>query len=260
MTQRSCPDLEELSRLVDQELEEPRFSELREHARECHRCGELVHVVSMSTAQLQMARASLPVESASCPRDETLAGYLERALPEAERERAEGHFAVCDHCIRRIVVAHERLHAMATASGPLPEVLRATARVSGEEAAPGREPQAGRWWSRLAEWVSSATRLPIFVPASFALGALLMVGIRELWIAPKHGDVLSRSVPVSQELSIAAGEAVVRTEPSGRAPVLTTLRRGMRVRIVDEEKGWYEVVLSDQRTGWIDHEAFEPRR
>jgi uncharacterized protein YgiM (DUF1202 family) len=43
----------------------------------------------------------------------------------------------------------------------------------------------------------------------------------------------------------------IRSEPTTKSMIVTTLRRGEKVVKVDESAGWYNVRLPSGETGWV---------
>jgi hypothetical protein len=56
---------------------------------------------------------------------------------------------------------------------------------------------------------------------------------------------------------IVAAEARVRSEPSGRAVDLFTLREGAEVRVATRSGGWTRVTAGADRRGWVESRAVE---
>ena len=56
---------------------------------------------------------------------------------------------------------------------------------------------------------------------------------------------------------VVAAEARVRSEPSGRAVDLFTLREGAEVRVTRHTEGWTRVVAGPDRRGWVESRAVE---
>jgi uncharacterized protein YgiM (DUF1202 family) len=68
---------------------------------------------------------------------------------------------------------------------------------------------------------------------------------------------MSRVLERHERLRVTAEEALVRTQPAFRQPVVATLRRGTSVKVIGEEGDWYRVVLADGKQGWMERRAFE---
>lgn len=65
--------------------------------------------------------------------------------------------------------------------------------------------------------------------------------------------------PIAISIGVVSGDNVnIRTEPDTSDPktIITKLNKGTEVEIVQENKGWYEIILEDQ-TGWIHGEYME---
>jgi hypothetical protein len=56
---------------------------------------------------------------------------------------------------------------------------------------------------------------------------------------------------------VVAAEARVRSEPSGRAVDLFTLREGAEVQVTRRTEGWTRVVAGPDRRGWVESRAVE---
>ncbi len=97
-------------------------------------------------------------------------------------------------------------------------------------------------------FVEGRARRRLSAPA-IALGALFAVlalsSVAKLAHAPSGEGV------------IVAAEARVRSEPSGRAVDLFTLREGAEVRVTGRSGGWARVVAGADRRGWVESRAIE---
>jgi uncharacterized protein YgiM (DUF1202 family) len=52
-------------------------------------------------------------------------------------------------------------------------------------------------------------------------------------------------------------KADVREQPHRKAEVVAVVTRGTVVEVAGEERDWYRVRLSDDRSGWVERDAFE---
>ena len=75
---------------------------------------------------------------------------------------------------------------------------------------------------------------------------------------PRHGParVEPDTRPVSGDQSretylILLKNSNIRSEPSTKSKIVTTLRRGERVVKIDESAGWFNVRLPSGETGWV---------
>jgi SH3-like domain-containing protein len=99
--------------------------------------------------------------------------------------------------------------------------------------------------------------MPVLMPLSLAAGALLMVSIQETGLMSTTPQVLTRAVDREAHLRVTVPEASVLEEPHRKAEVVAVVRRGTIVEIAGEERDWYKVKLSDDRSGWVERDAFE---
>lgn len=202
------------------------------------------------------------------PDDELLVAYLtEPDLAWHERGVIERHLADCDRCVGALAVALTRLDLAAEIPLAVPAMvsLRAEAAVHASPVsvvaptpAPVRHtPASDRGWlTTLRDGFASLTRMPVLVPASFAVGALMMLTTDRL-VNPTVPQPLTRSVDVDHSRRVTAADAVVRAQPSTRAEAVARLTRGQIVEINGEEKDWYRAVLPGGTEGWVERRAFE---
>lgn len=175
-------------------------------------------------------------DTASCPNDELLIGYVTGDLADAQQRQINDHVATCDRCIETARAVHARLRVTSEPLEPAPAAVRARVRAVGGE----------------SHRVPLLLRLPILIPISLAAGALLVVGVETL-VGPARSPVLIRAVQIQRTTH----ETPVHAQPSGRAPVVASLNAGESVEVRSEQPGWYHVTLADGSEGWIDARAFE---
>lgn len=204
-------------------------------------------------------------ESTQHPDDETLSAYLSAALGDFDRQRVGQHLETCEGCTRLLAVAHRRVALATDAREPLPAEVAARAQeaaglagaLDGTAARPDRRGRERSTWSerweawrgRLADWFS----LPVLVPVAAAAVALFVVVSR----VPPPGGELGRGPAVRQTLRISVAEAVARESPELGARQLAILRRGDRVEILEERRGWYRAKLASGDEVWVESRAFE---
>jgi hypothetical protein len=220
-----------------------------------------------------------PRGHAACPGDELLIAYLTAssalaALPSAlsdiERSRIEEHLQTCGSCVQALAMMQRRLGVTAEIPAPVPgavaELLGVTTpqlAADGAAVAPpqhsGLSTQHSRvgWFGSIRDRLSAVLRLPVLVPAAVAAVAVLVVAVQQSWRRPALQPEMSRVLERHERLRVTAEEALVRTQPAFRQPVVATLRRGTSVKVIGEEGDWYRVVLADGKQGWMERRAFE---
>jgi anti-sigma factor RsiW len=177
-----------------------------------------------------------------CPDDELLIAYADGDMSAAELDHIDAHLSRCDGCLETLRGVHARLRATA---GPL------------------GSPPADVWARAQAAWLTqpAATtrrrvpvllRLPILIPLSMAAGALLVVATHT-WVEQPQPRVLNRAVQIQRTTHT----VTVHTQPSGEAPVVTSLNAGEMVEVHTTQSGWYQITLPNGSEGWIEARAFE---
>jgi len=254
-----CPDFEDLSCFIDEELDSPQCQVVRRHLESCDRCASL-------TARLQRsfdgATGGLDggVSGSHCSDEESLILYLTQGLSERERAAVETHLSRCDACVYGIALLRKRLRIEDSVDCAVPTALRekvrdlieAGARDLAEES---REHAPAAWAHRVWEALDRMLRLPVLVPAAVAAGALLVVGIQN-----QNAGSGSAGIRAVEQVSVArvtARRALVRDLPRATGEVVGELREGDQVQLAGEERDWYRVLLSNDRSGWVEREAFE---
>lgn len=205
----------------------------------------------------------------TCPDIEGLSGedlllYLVGRAPVGERTALEAHLRACDTCVgdlsrlqRRLSVADEVPHRVPAAVREAADRALAPAlRVPPVAARSAAETRPGIL-AGFRAWLDRVLDLRVLVPVSVAAGALVMVGVQEMWVRPAMRGERMRAIEVHQELRITAPQAIVRARPSAEAGSTATLARGALVRVAGEERGWFWVVLPDGKSGWVERRAFE---
>jgi len=257
----ACPDFEDLSRFVDNEVDGERAAHIAAHITHCAWCSGLT---TMIRAYFEAAAASADATSGEshCGSTEMLVSYLTTGLSDAERHSIDAHVRGCDQCIRTLTLLQRRLLSAEEIPAPVPASLieRATA-----AATPGQRPAkpatglADAWsaLSSVGRRLSAHIRLPALVPAAVAAGALLVVAGEHNWMKPEPLKEMTRAVPSHRALRITAPEAVVRAQPNPRTDVVATLSRGATIEVTSLEKDWYRVTLPSGAEGWVERQAFE---
>jgi len=192
-----------------------------------------------------------PAPPPRCPGDEVLVASLTAGLSGAESAALDSHLDSCDRCVAALQVVQLRLALADEIATPVPRTVRA--RVPGA-AVPARA--ARDWLATVRDLLAAMVRLPVLIPVSVAVGALLMVA-SQTWLSPTPPREMTRSVPLQQRLRITAPDAVVRVQPAARADAVATLSRGALVDVTGEERDWYRVALPNGTEGWVERRAFE---
>lgn len=257
-TPGSCPEFELLSRLADEELEAEEARGLTSHVERCGQCADLLATLRSGLGTAGVTHEGV-VAAPGCVGDETLLAYLTEALPADERRGLKTHLASCDACVSGLSRLHRRLAVLDTVEATVPAALKAKASAAIGSAAPGAKVRrlpsrgAGR---RAERRVPSWLRLPVLMPVSIAAGALLMVSIQEAGIMSPAQHALTRAVQRDERMRVTSA-AEVRAEPRRQAQVITVVARGTTLQIEGEERDWLLVKLADERTGWVERDAFE---
>ncbi len=254
-----CPDFEDLSCFIDEELESTRREVVRAHVATCERCASL-------TARLQRgfdgASGGLDggVSGSRCSDEESLILYLTQGLSESERGAVEAHLSRCDACVYGIALLRKRLHIDSTVDHAVPTALREKVRdiieAGTRDLADHAAPPAAGWVHRVQESLDRFLRLPVLVPAAVAAGALLVVGVQNQ-NAISGGASGIRAVEQVSTMRVTANRAFVRDLPRATGAVVAELRVGELVTLAGEDRDWYRVMLSKDRSGWVEREAFE---
>ncbi len=257
---RTCPDFEDLSCFIDEELESARCDAVREHVETCQRCSGL-------TARLQEGFSGVGdgdgagIGGARCADEEGLILYLTKGLSAPERTAVEAHLSRCDACVYGVALLRKRLRIDSTVDRAVPVALRdkvrdiidAGARDLAEEER--EQISTESWVHRVWETLDRFLRLPILVPVAVAAGALLVVGVQNQSVIGGSGGI--RGVERVSMRTVTAGRALVRELPRATGGVVAELRAGDRVELAGEDRDWYRVLLSNDRSGWVEREAFE---
>lgn len=253
-----CPDFEDLSCFIDEELEPERLDSVRDHVGACERCTGL-------TSRLRQGFGASPggldggTGGARCADEEGLILYLTRGLANGEREAVEAHLSRCDSCVYSVSLLRKRLHVDSSVDRAVPVALRNKVRElidagTRDLAAEVRTP-AVSWVHRVREGLDRFLRLPVLVPAAVAAGALLVIGVRSPDLIANGSGM--RAVEQVTTMRVTAGRATVRDLPRAGSSVVAELKAGESVRVASEDRDWYRVILSDERSGWVEREAFE---
>jgi hypothetical protein len=263
----TCPDFEDLSCFIDDELDVGRLGTVREHVESCDRCASL-------TARLQQAFDGTPgggeggLAGVRCSDEEGLILYLMRGLSAQDRVAIETHLAHCDSCVYGISLLRKRLRIEDCVDRAVPsalrqkvrEVIEAGAREIAEQHAvdAARPAPPALWLHRVRDHLDRFLRLPVLVPAAVAAGALLVIGVQNQGIdgaGPERSGI--RAIERVSTLRVTAARAVVRREPRASGATVAELKAGEQVQVAGEERDWYRVLLSDEQSGWVEREAFE---
>jgi anti-sigma factor RsiW len=255
-----CPDFEVLSHYNDDELNAAESESLGSHVAQCEPCSELLLDLRVGLAGAEFPRQR-SIGASDCVQGELLLAHLTATLP-VEAERAlKKHLGSCDACVDLLAMLHRRLNVSAALDTPVPAAVKARAWSSIEASLPTPlrpvrpkiEPAGRRAEPRVSAWL----RLPVLMPLSLAAGALLMVSIQETGLMSSTPRVMTRAVDREAHLRVTVPEVKVRQAPNGKAEVVAVVRRGTIVEIAGEDRDWLQVKLSDDRSGWVERDAFE---
>ncbi len=263
-TMESCPDFEDLSCFIDDELDSPQLGTVRAHVESCERCASL-------TARLQRAFDGSPhgveggLAAARCSDEEGLILYLMRSLSAHDRAAIETHLSHCDSCVYGISLLRKRLRIDDSVDRAVPSALREKVRevieAGSRELAGAAETAAPAspvlWMHRMRDSLDRFLRLPVLVPVAVAAGALLVVGVQNQGGLIGVPDSGIRAVEQVTTMRVTAQRATLRQLPRANAAVVGELRAGEQVQVAGVERDWYEVRLSAEETGWVEREAFE---
>src|SRR5712691_1090355 len=59
------------------------------------------------------------------------------------------------------------------------------------------------------------------------------------------------TLAAAETLTVTASQARVYAHPDAKSRVLTTLPRGTTVSLIEQRAGWYQITLTDGKTGWV---------
>lgn len=207
--------------------------------------------------------------AAEHPDEEALLSCLISASGHGEERAAiERHLLDCDRCVSVLAVARARLALAGKVAVPVPpELVEAAERLARAATAQERSARPAAALSLLERSRGRATairerleawsRLPVLIPASFAIGVLIMVTADRILMQPAVVDSARRSVQLGPPQLVARSKAVVRTQPDANAAIIATLAPGDVVAVDHEEREWYRARLPDGREGWIERRSFE---
>jgi hypothetical protein len=210
-------------------------------------------------------RAQTSVPRLTHPTDELLVAYLSATLATAEIADIERHIGTCDDCVAVLTMMQRRLGMAEKVAAPVPASVAARATEAWQAAPPEqveRAPQSS--WrdafdalvERIREITTVVVRVPVLVPVAVAALALVVVVTQSDWMRSGPHE-LTRSVQIRERLRVTAPEVAVRAQPSAHEQILATLKSGADVEVVGERGEWYQVVLPDGRSGWMERSAFE---
>lgn len=260
----ACPDFEDLSCFIDDELDAGRLGTVRDHVDSCPRCASL-------TARLQQAFDGTPdggpggLAGARCSDEEGLILYLMRGLSAQDRAAIETHLSHCDSCVYGISLLRKRLRIDDCVDRAVPSALREKVRevieagareIAEQHAAGSAAPAQALWLHRVRDSLDRFLRLPVLVPAAVAAGALLVIGVQNQNAAPGGASGI-RAIEQVSTLRVTVPRASVRAEPRANGAILAELDLGDAVRVAGEERDWYRVLLPGEQSGWVEREAFE---
>ncbi len=251
-----CPDFEDLSCFIDDELDSTMAQSVREHLDSCERCsslsGRLQHDFHGSYPAIDGG-----MSGSGCADEEGLILYLTQDLSDRERKAVETHLSRCDSCVYGLSLLRKRLRIEDMVDQPVPTALQGRVRDLIEHGARDlakAEPEAASWMHRVREALDRSLRLPVLVPAAVAAGALLAVGVQNQQLN-EHSGV--RAIERVSEMRVTVNRVFVREVPRPNAGVLGEFQRGDLVRVAGEDRDWYRVMLSPEQSGWVEREAFE---
>lgn len=256
---RQCPDFEDLSCFVDDELAADRTATVGDHVAACARCAGLTARLRQGFGEARGAFDGA-AGSARCTDEEELILYLTRGLSDADRQAVEAHLSRCDACVYGVSLLHRRLRIDETVDQPVPAALRARVRelieAGGRDLAGQSAPSAPvDWLHRVRDGLDRFLRLPVLVPVAVAAGALLVIGVQRDVGGPGSSGI--RAVEQVADMRVTAARALVRELPRATGVVVAEVKAGDIVRVASEDRDWYRVILADQRSGWVEREAFE---
>jgi anti-sigma factor RsiW len=252
-----CPDFEVLSRFVDGELTGADGTDAESHLAACEPCARLANRLAGGLG-VGDARRDGGIGGSGCADEETLVLYSSGTLAAAQRAGLDQHLGECDRCMAAVVAVHRRLRLADRIAVAVPPSLIGRAAAAFESSQRDR-PLAARtasWLESVRRRCAELVRMPVLVPTALAAAALLIVALQ---LNPDNNAryEASRAVDVGSTLRITVPLATVRSRPSHNADVVAKLERGTTVAVAGEERGWYRIVLPNDRSGWLEREAFE---
>lgn len=254
----NCPDFEDLSCFIDEELEPDRLGFVRDHVGVCGRCSGLTERLRQGFGEAG-AGMDAGIGGGRCADEEGLILYLTRGLSETERVAVEAHLSRCDSCVYGVSLLHKRLRIEASVDQRVPAALRAKVRdlIEAGSRDLAEEPPLPmvHWIHRVRDGLDRFLRLPVLVPAAVAAGAILVIGVQSDNAGPASSGI--RAVQQVSTMRVTASRVFVRELPRATGQVVAELTAGEQVRVASEDRDWYRVILSDERSGWVEREAFE---
>jgi anti-sigma factor RsiW len=123
----SCPEALLLSQLVDGELADADAATVRRHLATCAACTDRMAHLGAATSTVRSPLPAPPgVPSAGCLAPEQVAGWVRRALPDAELRVVDAHLDACDACLAEVRAADRMMALLETGpSTAVPDTLKA---------------------------------------------------------------------------------------------------------------------------------------
>ena len=87
---------------------------------------------------------------------------------------------------------------------------------------------------------------------------LLILGLVVVILLAGCAMVTTRKIPA--KVWIRVGQANIRTEATVESKIVITLRRGGRLKVLEDSRNWYKVKLPDKRIGWIHKSLITPTK
>jgi hypothetical protein len=140
-----CLTQETLLRYVEAETSAAEAEEIKRHMEQCSRCRheiDALQTLVLGLGQLAWPETPSLDANAECVEAMTLAAYIDQRLARPEREQVEQHFVSCQTCLDELMIAVQRLEAIADAPQPAPAHLLEQA-IALEAAG---KPVLSPWW------------------------------------------------------------------------------------------------------------------
>ena len=197
----ACPSDESLIRFACGQVAASDTGEIEKHIDGCEKCREemaLIRGLEATLPELAGAESKLLSPAEECPGAPELAGYLDGAGSEEERNRVEAHLARCGSCLHEVIAAADQMAApqeyRKTPVALLDQAIRlgAPATAAEDSATDGLWAKILRWFEptlAYPRWLVGAGACAIAALAIFIMSPLYQ---QEVVVTPVAGPTLNK--------------------------------------------------------------------
>jgi hypothetical protein len=142
----TCPDITLLSRVLDHEASPPEADATTQHLATCAKCSTLMAHLQHVTDKRHFLLAQSPVPSSiafrtpTCLSPEAVAAYVQRLLPQKDKDSTEQHLQTCNACFNEVQSAFRIASVLSTPEkGLVPAALKTQAATSWQQSQAGEQ-------------------------------------------------------------------------------------------------------------------------